>query len=144
MSQQHGIEIIKDIEPISRTGLAFDKVEGNELVVRMPLAGNTNHTGIMYAGSLFALAECAAGALFMNRYGTDRIAPICAGVNIRFRRPAASDVILTMAISDEQFASLEQQVLENGKATVEFEEELKDSSGEVVSIAQVKYVLLKI
>lgn len=144
MSQQRGIEIINDIEPISRTGLTFDKVEGNELVARMPLAGNTNHTGIMYAGSLFALAECAAGALFMNRYGADRIAPICANVNIRFRRPAASDVTLTMAISDEQFASLEQQVLENGKASVEFEEELKDSNGEVVSIAQVKYVLLKI
>jgi len=144
MSQQRGIQIINDIEPISRTGLAFDKVETNELVARMPLADNANHTGIMYAGSLFALAECAAGTLFLNRYGDDSIVPICASVNIRFRRPATTDITLSITISDEQFVSLERKALENGKAVIEFEEKLMDANGEVVSIADVKYVLLKV
>lgn len=140
----YGVELVNSIEPIARTGLVFDMVEANKLVVRMPLAGNANHNGILYAGSLFSLAECAAGVLFMNRYDAGVIAPICASVNIRFRRPATSDISLTLSISDKQFTELETQVMENGKAAVEFEEKLEDVDGEVVSIAEVKYVLMKV
>ncbi|GAA5317315.1 MAG: YiiD C-terminal domain-containing protein [Candidatus Pelagadaptatus aseana] len=143
-NESYGVSIINGIDAISRTGLSFDSVAANSLTARMPLAGNSNHTGIMYAGSLFALAECAAGVLFMNRYDANVIAPICASVNIRFRRPAGSDITLTMNISDEQFEQLQNDVLANGKAAVEFEEKLQDSNGEVVAIADVKYVLLKV
>jgi acyl-coenzyme A thioesterase PaaI-like protein len=139
-----GIRIIQNIEPIIRTGLVFEAVEPNKLVGRMPLAGNSNHTGIMYAGSLFALAECMAGVLFINRFGTEKIAPICANIDIRFRRPASSDVTLTMVIEDDEFERLEHQVMEQGKASVTYEEHLVDANGEVVSIADVKFVLLKI
>ncbi len=144
MSDTHAEKTIHGIEAIRRTGLRFDQVDRNEIAATMPLAGNDNHNGIMYAGSLFSLAECAAGVLFMNRFDSAAIAPICANVNIRFRRPASSDVSLTLGISDEQFEQLEKDVLENGKASISFEENLLDSQGEVVSIADVKYVLMKI
>ena len=84
----YGVETVNSIEPITRTGLTFDKVEPNRLVASMPFAANANHAGILYAGSLFTLAEVAAGVLFMNRYDSSVIAPICAGMDIRFRRPA--------------------------------------------------------
>ncbi len=138
------VEIINSIEAISRTGLKFESVEANDLIAKMPLKGNGNHNGIMYAGSLFALAECAPGVLFMNRFDPEVIAPICASVNIRFRRPASSDVSLALSISDEQFTQLEADVMDVGKAAVEFEEKLQDDQGEVVAIAEVKYVLLKV
>ena len=127
-----GVELVNSIEAIARTGLTFVEVEANRLSVSMPLEGNANHAGILYAGSLFTLAECAAGVLFLNHYDSSRIAPICAGMDIRFRRPATSDVSLTLTISDEQFNDLEAQVLQNSKATVEFEEQLIDADGEVV------------
>ncbi len=136
--------IIHSIEAIHRTGLRFDEVNNNKIVVTMPLAGNDNHNGIMYAGSLFSLAECAAGVLLMNRFDAAVIAPICANVNIRFRRPANSDVRLSLNISDDEFCRLEEEVLEKGKACINFEENLIDSHGEVVSIADVNYVLMKI
>ncbi len=139
-----GVETINSIEPIARTGLSFDSIDANTITARMPLSVNANHNGIMYAGSLFSLAECAAGVLFMNRYEPKAIAPICAGVNIRFRRPATSDVTVSINISDEKFAQLEQEALDKGKAVIEFEENLEDENGEVVSIADVKYVLMKL
>ncbi len=144
MSETDAEKIIHGIEAIHRTGLRFDQVDRNQIVATMPLAGNSNHNGIMYAGSLFSLAECAAGVLFMNRFDATVLAPICANVNIRFRRPASSDVSLTLGISDDQFEKLEKDVLENGKASISFEEDLLDDQGEIVSIADVKYVLMKI
>lgn len=143
MKNHCGVDIISAIEPIARTGMVFDTIEPNQLVLRMPLAGNANHTGIMYAGSLFTLAECAAGALFLNRYGDDRIMPICAGVDIRFRAPATNDIKLTISITDEQFSRWESEALNEGKARVEFEEQLVDINGDIVATANVKYVLLK-
>ena len=139
-----GVEIVLAIKAIARTGLVFDHVSTNEVVLRMPLEGNANHNGILYAGSLFSLAECAAGALFLNRYGDDVIRPVCSSVNIRFRRPATSDVSLKLVISDAEFDDLESQVIDEGKAIVKFEEALEDTNGEIVSIAEVNYVLLKI
>jgi len=109
----------------------------------MPLQGNANHNGIMYAGSLFSLAEAAPGVLILNRFDPAIIAPICASVNIRFRRPAQSDVSLHLNISDKQFEDLENEVMTKGKASIEFTQELLDTQGDVVSIAEVKYVLLK-
>ena len=113
-------------------------------MLRLPLERNGNHNGIVSANSLFPLAECAAVALFLNRYGDDVIAPICASINIRCRRAAKSDLSLTLTISDEQFDKLEVQVMAEGKVAVEFEQKLEHANGEVVAIAQVNYVLLKI
>lgn len=144
LNENLGIDTINSIEAIARTGLSFDTVKSNTITARMPLGANANHNGIMYAGSLFSLAECAAGVLFMNRYEPKAIAPICAGVNIRFRRPATSDVTVSINISDEEFDRLEKEALEKGKAVVEFEENLEDENGEIVSIAEVKYVLMKL
>lgn len=139
-----GESIVLAIEAIARTGMIFEQISMNELVLRMPLAGNDNHNGILYAGSLFSLAECAAGVLFLNRYDEEAISPVCSNVSIRFRRPALTDVRLKLAISDTQFDELESQALDEGKGVVTFEERLEDTNGEVVSIAEVTYVLLKI
>lgn len=136
-------EIILSVEAVSRTGLAFDKVGPNQASIRMPLQGNANHNGIMYAGSLFSLAEAAPGVLILNRFDPAIIAPICASVNIRFRRPAQSDVSLHINISDKQFEDLKNEVMTKDKASIDFTQELLDTQGEVVSIAEVKYVLLK-
>jgi hypothetical protein len=42
------------------------------------------------------------GTIKLNRPGDHVIAPICASINIRFRRPAKSDANLTLTISDDE------------------------------------------
>jgi hypothetical protein len=61
-------------------------------------------------------------------------------------RPAfgRSEKLICQNLSDEQFTELETKVMQNGKAAVEFEEKLEDADGEVVSVAEVKYVLMKV
>ncbi len=129
---------------IQRTGMSIDSITPNTLRLKVPLQGNIGGGGVMYAGSLFAPAEAAPGLLILNRFDPKRYAPTCAAVNIRFRRPAKTDVTLELSISDEQFASIEAELEAAGKTQAEFNLEIVDAHGEVVSIAQTKYAIFKL
>jgi acyl-coenzyme A thioesterase PaaI-like protein len=134
-------DLVASTEVVRRIGMSIVEIGPNRVQLRMPLQGNIGGGGVMYAGSLFALVEAAPGLLILNRFDPARFAPTCASVNIRFRRPAKSDVRLHLDISDERFAELEAGVIEKGKASAEFTLDLLDEGDEVVSVAEVKYVL---
>lgn len=144
MDDSNQLKSLENFEPLRRTGIQFESIQANEIDIRMPLEGNTNHLGTMYAGSLFALAECAAGVLFIQRFGIRKFGLVCSNVNIRFRRPATTDIKLSMYISEDQFNQLEQHAMEYGKAEITFEQELLDSERNVVSVADTTYVLIKL
>ena len=99
----------------------------------MPLEGNVNHVGMMYAGSLFTLGEIAGGAIHMVSVDTTRLFPIVKEVNIRFRRPAVTDVTMEVELSAEEASRIQAEALEKGKADYVLNLELKDANGEVVS-----------
>ncbi|MFT3755680.1 MAG: YiiD C-terminal domain-containing protein [Pseudoxanthomonas sp.] len=137
-------KLFSGTEVLQRTGISIDHIEPNRIRLKMPLQGNIGGGGVMYAGSLFAPAEAAPGLLILNRFDPKRYAPTCAGVNIRFRRPAKTDVTLELTISDEQFAAIEAELEAKGKTQVEFNLEIVDANGEVVSIAETKYAIFKL
>ena len=110
----------------------------------MPLAPNINHIGIMYAGALFTLAELPGGVVFLTSFDTSRFYPIVKDMQIRFRRPAKTDITVEVRISDEEVARVQEEADKNGKADFEWECELKDESGEVVAISRNLYQLRKI
>jgi acyl-coenzyme A thioesterase PaaI-like protein len=144
MHKEFALGVINSIKPIARTGMSIQRLDENTVQVRMPISGNENHKGLMYAGSLFSLAESAPGILFLNRYGDGKIAPICSGVDIRFRRPALTDVTISLEIEDEIFDQLHSTTIESGKASAKFESNIVDDDGNVVSTASINYVLLRI
>jgi acyl-coenzyme A thioesterase PaaI-like protein len=100
----------------------------------MPLEGNLNHVGVMYAGSLFTLGEIAGGAIHLTSFDGSRLYPIVKEIHIRFRRPAATDVTMEVELGAEQAARIQAEALEKGKADYVLNLELKDAEGEVVSI----------
>jgi acyl-coenzyme A thioesterase PaaI-like protein len=101
----------------------------------MPLDGNTNHVGIMYAGSLFTLGEFAGGAIHVASIDFSRYFPIVKEVRIRFRRPALTDVTMEVTMTEEQAQTLEAETEKNGKADFELNLELKDAND--VTVAEV-------
>jgi acyl-coenzyme A thioesterase PaaI-like protein len=137
-------KVFASAQVLQRTGMQLAAIEPNRVHLKMPLDGNTGAPGVMYAGSLFALAEAAPGLLLLNKFDPARFGPTCASVNIRFRRPAKSDVDLHMSVSNEQFSALEKEAIEKGKASADFNLDLTDQKGEAVAVAEVKYVLFKI
>ena len=66
-----------------------------------------------------------------------------AEVKIRFRRPAQTDVFMSLEIAEAEFERMERETLTTGKSTLISHQELTDANGEVVAIAEARYVWLK-
>ncbi len=122
------------IEAIKRTGIRVVEMRDRYVKTLMPIQGNVNHVGIMYAGALFALGEMMGGALFGAAFDYMKYLPVAKEVSIRYRRPALTDVTLVAEISEEDAARITAELEEKGKADVSLDLELKDAQGEVVAI----------
>jgi acyl-coenzyme A thioesterase PaaI-like protein len=128
--------IVDAVEAIKRTGIRVLALRDRYAKMLMPLEGNGNHVGMMYAGSLFTLGEIAGGAIYVVSFDTTRLFPIVKEANIRFRRPAMTDVIMEVELSAEEASRIQAEALEKGKADYVLNLELEDADGEVVSIVE--------
>lgn len=121
------------IEAIKRTGIRAVGMRDRYAKLLMPIEGNVNHVGMMYAGSLFTLGEVAGGAIHLTSFDTSRLYPIVKEVSIRFRRPALTDVTMEVELGEEEASRIQAEALERGKADFVLSLELRDAEGEVVS-----------
>ncbi|WP_397379371.1 YiiD C-terminal domain-containing protein [Pseudomonas sp.] len=128
---------------VKRSGLKAEVLEPGHVSLRMPLAGNQNHIGSMYAGALFTLAEIPGGALFLTSFDAQHFYPIIKEMNLRFRRPATGDIRVEARLEDAQIQALQKQATEEGKADYVLELQLIDESGEVVAQSRGLYQLRK-
>lgn len=126
---------------VKRSGLKAEVLEPGFVRLRMPLQGNQNHIGSMYAGALFTLAEIPGGALFLTSFDAPRFYPIIKEMNLRFRRPATGDIQVEARLSAEEISRLEAQASQQGKAEFLLELQLTDGSGEVVAESRGHYQL---
>ena len=125
---------IEVVEGIKRTGVQVVGMRDRYCKVLMPLEGNVNHVGMMYAGSLFTLGELPGGLIVFASYDFGKYIPIVKEVSLRFVAPAKTDVTLELEWRKEKADLLEKEALENGKADFTLEMEIKDTGGEVVSL----------
>ena len=142
------IELIRQLTEeqiafVKRSGLKAEVLEPGFVRLRMPLQGNQNHIGSMYAGALFTLAEIPGGALFMTSFDVQGYYPIIKEMNLRFRRPATGDILVEARLSGEQVAQITAQADADGKADYRLDLELKNADGEVVAISQGLYQMRK-
>ena len=128
---------------VQRSGLKAEVLEPGRVRLRMPLAGNQNHIGSMYAGALFTLAEIPGGALFLTSFDASKFYPIVKEMNLRFRRPATGDIVVEAHLGAEEIERLQSEAQANGKAEYVLELQLTDGSGEVVALSRGIYQLRK-
>ncbi len=120
------------VEGIKRTGIKVLAMKDGYVKTLMPLEGNVNHVGIMYAGSLFTIGECMGGAIYGVAFDVKRFYPIVKEVTIKFRRPVVTDVTLELEMSEKEAEGIQQEAEEKGKADYTLDLELKDTNGETV------------
>lgn len=128
---------------VKRMNLKAEVLEPGFVRLRVPLAGNENHIGSMYAGALFTLAEIPGGALFLTSFDASKFYPIVKEMNLRFRRPATGDIVVEARLSAEEIERLQSEAQVNGKAEYVLELQLTDGSGEVVALSRGIYQLRK-
>ncbi len=135
---------VTSIEGIKRTGIRVLEVRERYAKMLMPLKGNVNHIGMMYAGSMFTIGEIPGGILYITSFDYKKYYPIVKEVTIRFVRPALTDVTLEAEISKERVDRIQSDAEENGKADFVLEMEIKDARGEVVAIVNGIWQIRKI
>jgi acyl-coenzyme A thioesterase PaaI-like protein len=128
---------------VKRTNLKAEVLEPGFVRLRMPLAGNQNHIGSMYAGALFTLAEIPGGALFLSSFDARQFYPIIKEMNLCFRRPATADFLVEARLSAAEIERLQTEAQANGKAEYVLALQLTDGNGEVVASSRATYQLRK-
>lgn len=126
---------------VQRSGLKAEVLEPGFVRLCMPLQGNQNHIGSMYAGALFTLAEIPGGALFLTSFDAERFYPVIKEMNLRFRRPAMGDIRVEARLSPDDIVRLQEQACLYGKADYLLELQLTDGNAEVVAESRGQYQL---
>jgi acyl-coenzyme A thioesterase PaaI-like protein len=126
---------------VERMGLKALELKPSYVKLAVPIAGNENHIGGMYAGALFTLAEIPGGALYLTTFDVSKFYPIIKEMTIRFVAPAKTDVTIEMHLPKEEASRIEAEARENGKADYVLEGEVKDASGLVVAVSKGLYQL---
>jgi len=128
---------------VERIGLRALVMEPRRVKLELPLAGNANHIGSIYAGALFTVAELPGGALFMTTFDVERFYPVLKAMAIRFRRPAFTDVTVEASLSETEAARIAAEADASGKAEFILKTEIRDADGQVVAQTEGVYQLRK-
>lgn len=126
---------------VRRSGVRVLELSPGHVVCRMPLKGNVNHIGTMYAGALFTLAEFPAGPMILATFGLSRYVPIVTALDLEFVSVAKSDITLTLTLPEERVQAIEQDAENHGEAKFVLHGELKDTQGKVVARSTATYLL---
>lgn len=115
-----------------RNGFRVELMERGYIRASIPLKGNRNHVGTLYAGAMFVLAEIPGGVLALFDLGSDYV-PILTELTMRYDKLARSDLSVEFRLDEEERQRLMSTADQEGKAYFTLKGELKDREGEVVA-----------
>ena len=128
---------------VERAGVKAIVMEPRRIKLLLPLEGNTNHIGSIYAGALFTVAELPGGALFLTTFDVARFYPVLKAMNIRFGRPAVTDVTVDVSLTEEEAQRIAEEAERRGKSEFTLSVEVLDADERVVAETEGIYQLRK-
>lgn len=114
-------------------GVRAVEVRSGYAAAEVPIEGNGNHFGAMYAGVLFTVGEVLGGGLAISTFDSSAYYPLVKGLDIRFLKPATTDITASTSIDADTIAKVAATAEETGKADFVLEAELTDTNGVVVA-----------
>jgi thioesterase domain-containing protein len=127
------------IPVIHRLGIRIVEVRDGLIVGTAPLAGNLNYQGSMYAGTLFGLGEALGAVVFAANFDLSRFTATVKDVQIRYRRPAITDVRAEASLDANTVARIKREADNVGKAEFVLDAKLTDTAGVVVATTHGTY-----
>ena len=101
-----------------------------------------NHVGIVYAGSYFVFAESAGASLIFAAYAEKKnYVPIISNVSIDYLRPAKTDLVIDMSMSEEEAAEKIAPIDQRGKGRYPLDVPMYDMESNPVATAHITYYL---
>lgn len=128
-----------DVPIIGHMGVEVLLAERGRTVVRLPFEPNINHVQMVYAGSIFTLAEVPGGVLFLGAFDTRRYYPIVGEMNVRFRAPATTSLLVDARMGEDEIERVAAELEDKGKAKWVLDQEVVDAHGAVVATTTATY-----
>ncbi|WP_187774378.1 PaaI family thioesterase [Lolliginicoccus suaedae] len=125
--------IQQSIPAVPRLGIEVVELREGRAVSALPLEGNANHFGAMYAGSLFCAGELLAGVLVAPSFDFAAYYPTVKHLAIDYLRPARTDVLATAELDTTTLERMRADVTAQGRASWQLDVEITDTSGEIVA-----------
>ena len=129
------------IPPVHKMGVRVVEARRGHAVASVPLAGNGNHFGVIYAGVQFTVAEMLGGVIALATFDAAKYYPLVKNVDIAFTGMARTDLLAQASLDDDEIARIEADVAENGKAEFTLDAVVKDQAGQTVSVTRGLYQL---
>jgi acyl-coenzyme A thioesterase PaaI-like protein len=129
------------IPPVHKMGIRVVEAGRGHAVASVPLEGNVNHFGVVYAGVQFTVAEMLGGVIALATFDTAKYYPLVKGVDIKFTGMARSDLRAEASLGEDEIARIEAEAAETGKADFTLDAVVADAAGQTVSITHGLYQL---
>ena len=124
--------------PFQGSGIRIRRISPDFLEVDVEMVHrqwNSNRTETHFGGSLFAMTDGIYTMILMESLGPDYIVWDKSAA-IRFRRPAKGTVRAEFRLNDEQIEEVRRAADTQRKVEPTWKVEVKDGSGEVVSVVE--------
>jgi thioesterase domain-containing protein len=122
-------------------GVRVVEVRRGFAATTVPVEGNGNHFGVIYAGVQFTVAEVLGGIIALSTFDTTKYFPLVKNVDIKFVSMARSELRAEAALDDETIARIEAEAAERGKADFTMEAVVTDTDGKTVATTRGLYQL---
>ena len=129
------------LPPAHKMGVTALEVRPGYAKTAVPLEGNGNHFGSIYAGVLFTVAEIIGGALAVASFDTSAFYPLVKDLRITFTKPARTDVTAEASLTAGEIARIAAEADANGKADYALDAVVADAAGVVVATTHGLYQL---
>lgn len=125
-----------------RNGFRVVELRPGFVKARIPLKGNKNHFGSLYAGAYFLVAEIPGGVLTLFDLGP-AYTPILKEMTLNFLQPANSDVVVEFSLDRQTVDAIKAEADATGRAAFELEGLMYDQDGTHVATSVGHYRVRK-
>lgn len=134
-------EIRTLVPTLDALGLEVVEARPGRVAARIPAEPNANHFGVVYAGSLFSVAEMLGGLIARTTFPLPGFVPVIKRAEIAYHRPATSSVRADASLPEEEHVRVPTEAHERGKADYALTVEVTDEQGEPVATLTADYQL---
>ena len=107
----------------------------------VPLEGNGNHFGVVYAGVECTVAEILGGIIAIASFDAAKYYPLVKKLDIEFTAAARSDLRAEASLEEDELRRIETEADEKGKADFVLDAVVRDEAGQTVAVTRGLYQL---
>jgi acyl-coenzyme A thioesterase PaaI-like protein len=124
-----------------RMGIKAVEARRGYAAATVPLEGNGNHFGVVYAGVEFTVAEILGGIIAIASFDAAKYYPLVKKVDIQFTGMARSDLRAEATLDEGELRRIETEAAANGKADFTLDAVVRDEAGDTVAVTRGLYQL---